>query len=249
MRRDLVVFGEPTLQKALRTVGSLWQAQSGTRVNVFVAPTDLSYAQIERGVRCDLIFALAGAITETAARAKIIDAGTVRPVLRNSLVLIGPHSGQAVIANATLADIVRLIGGNRLAIANPDREPAGAQAIDLLHDIGFIVDDSNRAIVVAESSAGVVSFLATGKAGLGIVYSTDARPGSVKAFLPTKDQPPIEYVVARARDPQLDPQPFLEFLKSTAATAAFKAAGLSPIEDDGLWGRGDHSHSHDASSQ
>jgi hypothetical protein len=28
MRRDLVVFGEPTLQKALRTVGSLWQAQS-----------------------------------------------------------------------------------------------------------------------------------------------------------------------------------------------------------------------------
>ena len=44
--RDLVVYGEPTLEKALKSVGALWQARTGTRVNVFVAPTDLSYAQI-----------------------------------------------------------------------------------------------------------------------------------------------------------------------------------------------------------
>src|SRR5262245_52264112 len=42
--RDLVVYGEPTLEKALKSVGTLWQARTGTRVNVFVAPTDLSYA-------------------------------------------------------------------------------------------------------------------------------------------------------------------------------------------------------------
>ena len=68
--RDLVVYGEPTLEKALKSVGSLWQARTGTRVNVFVAPTDLSYAQIDRGARCDLIFALAGTATEEAARTK-----------------------------------------------------------------------------------------------------------------------------------------------------------------------------------
>ena len=33
--RDLVVYGEPTLEKALKSVGSLWQARTGTRVNVF----------------------------------------------------------------------------------------------------------------------------------------------------------------------------------------------------------------------
>ena len=66
--RDLVVFGEPTLEKALKSVGTLWQTRTGTRVNVFVAPTDLSYAQIERGARCDVIFALAGAATDDAAR-------------------------------------------------------------------------------------------------------------------------------------------------------------------------------------
>ena len=61
--RDLVVYGEPTLQAALKSIGLLWQARTGTRVNVFVAPTDLSYAQIDRGARCDVIFALAGAAT------------------------------------------------------------------------------------------------------------------------------------------------------------------------------------------
>jgi len=87
--RDLVVYGEPTLEKALKSVGSLWQARTGTRVNVFVAPTDLSYAQIDRGARCDVIFALAGATTEEAARAKIIHDATISRALRNGLVLIG----------------------------------------------------------------------------------------------------------------------------------------------------------------
>src|SRR5258706_8470847 len=50
--RDLVVYGEPTLEKALKSVGSLWQARTGTRVNVFVAPTDLSYRS-RRALRRD----------------------------------------------------------------------------------------------------------------------------------------------------------------------------------------------------
>src|ERR1700682_1601644 len=85
--RDLVVYGEPTLEQALRSVGTLWQGRPGTRGHVFVAPTDLSVAQIERGARCDVIFALAGAAADDAARNKIIHADTVRPVLRNSLAL------------------------------------------------------------------------------------------------------------------------------------------------------------------
>ena len=84
-----MVYGEPTLEKALKAVGALWQSRTGTRVNVFVAPTDLSLAQIERGARCDLIFALAGAATDEAARSKTIHADSITRALRNSLVLVG----------------------------------------------------------------------------------------------------------------------------------------------------------------
>jgi molybdenum ABC transporter molybdate-binding protein len=226
-----VVYGEPTLQAALKSIGSLWQARTGTRVNIFVAPTDLSYAQIDRGARCDVIFALAGTATEEAARAKIIHGATISRVLRNGLVLVGTERAAGPIDGANLADISRLIAGKRLAIANPDRDPAGARAVGLLRKIGVAVDD-NKAVAVAESSAGVVNLLATDKTRLGIVYSTDATAG-FKLVVPLAllDQPPIEYVVAQARDPQSDTRPFMTFVKSAAAKAAFKAAGLAPNDD------------------
>jgi len=175
--RDLVVYGEPTLERALKSVGQLWQARSGTRVNVFVAPSDLSFAQIDRGARCDVIFALAGAVTDEAARRKTIGAGTLRRVLRNGLVLVGNRDAGP--ANASPADLSRLMAGKKLAISNPDRDIAGTYAVDILRKLGIVADDNNRDVAVAESSAGVVSLLATGKARLGIVYATDAagQPG------------------------------------------------------------------------
>jgi molybdate transport system substrate-binding protein len=230
--RDLVVFGEPTLEKALRSVGTLWRARSGTRVNVFVAQTDLSLAQIERGARCDVIFALPGDATDDAARRKVIHAGTIAPVLRNSLVLVGSEAGTGPATATTLADVSKLIAGKRLAIANPERDRAGARAVDLLRRIGIVVDDDNNAVAVAESSAGVVDLLATRKAQIGIVYATDAVTGfRLAVALPDLDQPPIEYVVAQARDPALDTRPFMAFLKSPEAKATFKAAGLVPLDD------------------
>jgi len=200
-----VVYGEPTLEKALKSIGALWQARTGTRVNVFVAPTDLSFAQIDRGVRCDVIFALAGAATDKAARDKIIHDGTIRRALRNGLVLVGTEANAGPSGDATLADISKLIAGKKLAIADPERDVAGGRAVDLLRKLAVAVDDSNKMIAVAESSGGVVSFLSTGKAALGIVYATDATAGfKLVVPLPALDQPPIEYVVAQARDPQLD---------------------------------------------
>jgi molybdate transport system substrate-binding protein len=230
--RDLVVYGEPTLETALKSVGTLWQARTGTRVNVFVAPTDLSYAQIDRGARCDVIFALAGSATEAAARDKIIHADTIERAFRNGVVLIGNEAGAAPSPNATLADISKLIAGKRLAIANPDRDAAGAYAADLLRRIGIGVDDANKSVAVAESSAGVVSLLATNKARLGIVYATDAAAGfKLVAPLPALDRPPIEYVVAQARDPAMDTRPFIAFLRSAEAKAALKSAGLQLIDE------------------
>jgi molybdate transport system substrate-binding protein len=236
---DLVVYGNPTLERALRSVGSLWQARTGTRVNVFVAPADLSYAQIERGARCDVIFAPAGAATDAAARDKIIDADTIERAFSNGLALVGAEPIVSPPANAGLADLERLIAGKTLAIANPDRDLASALAAGLLRKLGIAIDDGSKRVAVAESSAGVVTMLSNGRVQLGIVYATDARASGFKLAVPlaTADQPPIEYVVARAREPASDTQPFMTFLKSAEARAAFKSAGLTPI-DPGVSRRG-----------
>jgi len=226
--RDLVVYGEPALEKALKSVGALWHARTGTRVNVFVAPSDLSYAQIERGARCDVMFALPGATTDDAARGKIIHADTIAPALRNGVALIGNEAGAPPTADVTLSDVGMLIAGKRLAIPNPDRDPAGARAAELLRKLGIVVDDGNKTVAVAESSAGVIDWLAGRKAQLGIVYATDAVNG-FRLLVPLP-VPAIDYVVAQARDPALDTRPFMTFLKSPEARAAFKAAGLQSID-------------------
>ena len=169
---------------------------------------------------------------DDAARNKIIHADTVRPVLRNSLALIGTEDSTRPSGGATPADLARLIAGKKLAIANPDRDLAGARAADLLRKVGIVVDDSNKSIAISESSAGVLSMLAAGKAQLGIVYASDATAGlPLIVALPATDQPPIEYIVATARDPALNTQPFMTFLKSAEAKAAFKSAGLAPIDE------------------
>jgi molybdate transport system substrate-binding protein len=233
LARDLVLYGEPTLERVLRSVGQLWRARSGIRVNVFVAPSDLSYAQIERGARCDVIVTLAGAVTEDAARRKIIDGGTVRRVLRNGLLLIGSEPGAGATTDATTADLSRLIAGKTLAIANPDRDVAGAHAVEMLRKVGVTVGDDSKRVLVAESSAGVVSALAANRARLGIVYATDAAgQGGFKLNLALTGlgHPPIEYVAAVANDPQSDVRPFMAFLTSPEAKATFTAAGLQTIE-------------------
>jgi molybdate transport system substrate-binding protein len=229
--RDLVVYGEPTLEKALNAVGRLWQTRSGTRVNVFVARSVLSYAQIDRGARCDVIFALAGEVTDEAARRKTIDAGSVRRALRNALVLVGSEPVTVSQADTRLAEIGRLIAGNKIAIADPDRDPGGAQALALLRKLGIDAGYASRDLAVAESSADVVSLLSAGAARLGIVYATDAAGFRLRVPLPSAEYVPIEYVVAKARDPQSNVGPFMTFIQSAEAKTAFRTAGLRTVGD------------------
>src|SRR5262245_1458336 len=175
--RDLVVFGEPTVMSALQRVGAAWRERSGVRVNVFLAPSDLSFAQIQRGARCDLVFALVGSATDDAERQGVIRSRPTAPLLRNSLVLVARSGSGRTIAPSDRAELASFLKGKRLAIANPDRDPAGTHALRWLQEIGLAEEDDKK-LLVAESAAGVVQVLGDGVTQLGIVYATDAAARS-----------------------------------------------------------------------
>jgi molybdate transport system substrate-binding protein len=230
--RDLVVYGEPTLKPVLTSLGTLWRARGNSRVHVFVAPTDLSFAQIEREARCDVIFALAGPVTDAAARRELFDADSKVAAFRNSLVLVaraGPAAGKP-------ADIPAMLAGKRLAIANPDRDVAGSYGLQALRAAGAQVDPAGKSVLVAENAAGVLRFLADGNADVGVVYASDAAAHprvKVLAALDAASHPPIAYVAAEAAnaDGQSDSEGFLDFLATPDAKAAIAAAGLTPAEE------------------
>ena len=230
--RDLVVYGEPTLESALNAVGSLWRERSGVGVHVFVAPTDLSLAQIERGARCDVIVAGAAALTDGEHR-KLIDPDTKAPLLRNALVIVA-RTETALQAPPTSVDLAALLAGKRLALANPDRDLAGRYGLEALRKSGLNLDAQSKSIAIAESSAAVLTYLDENRAELGIVYASDAKRSGARVLMPLPEDlyPAIEYVAAQTAEPQGDPDEFLDFLVSDDAAAVFRSAGLRPIAQE-----------------
>jgi molybdate transport system substrate-binding protein len=225
--RDLVVYGEPALRPVLTTLGALWRAKGNGGVHVFVAPTDLSFEQIARETRCDVIFALAGPATNAAEERELFDADSKVDAFSNSLVLVGRG------APASAVDIKAMLAGKRLAIANPDRDVAGSYGVAALRAVGVEVDPTGKGIMVAESAAGVLQFLADGNADLGIVYASDAAANPqvrVLARFDAATYPPIVYVAAQAAhaDDDADAEGFIDFLTTPEAKAAIAAAGLTP---------------------
>ena len=228
--RDLVVYGEPTLRPALTSLAALWRAKGNSEVHVFVAPTDLSFEQIARNTRCDVIFALAGPATDAAQERELFDPDSKVDAFSNSLVLVGRAA-----APANPADLRTIVAGNRLAIANPDRDVAGPYGVAALRAAGLTIDPAGKDVMVAENAAGVLQFLADGKADVGIVYATDAAANpqvKVLARLDPATYPPIAYVAAQAAnaDDDSDSEDFLDFLTTPEAQAAIAAAGLTPAD-------------------
>jgi len=229
--RDLVVFGEPTLMNALQRIGAAWRERSGVRVNVFAAPSDLSFAQIDRGARCDLVFALTGSTTDDAERQGIIRSRPLAPSLRNSLLLVARSGSARTIAPSDRTELASFLEGKRLAIANPDRDPAGAPALRWLRALGWRGEEG-KSLIVAESSAGVAQSLADNGAQAGIVYATDAAARSdlaAIAALPERDDGAIQYVAVEATDSKSDPKPFLDFLGSREAHDILRASGVQLV--------------------
>jgi molybdate transport system substrate-binding protein len=226
--RDLVVYGEPTLESALNAAGSLWRSRGGVRVHVFVAPTDLSLAQIERWARCDVMVAMAGTVLADGERRNLIDTETKTPLFRNTLVLVARKQTQ--VPSAKL-DLAALLAGKRLALANPDRDPAGRYGLDALRKAGLNLDPGSQSIAVAESSPAVLTYLDENRADFGIVFASDAKRSSAKVLIPLPEDlyPAIEYVAAQTAEPQGDPDEFLDFLASDEMAAVFQSAGLRPI--------------------
>jgi molybdate transport system substrate-binding protein len=224
--RDLVVYGEPTLKPVLTSLGALWRAKGNSGVHVFVAPTDLSFEQIAREARCDVIFALAGPVTDAAKERELFDADSELDAFGNSLVLVA-RTGWAVPPGAITA-------GKRLAIANPDRDVAGSYGLQALRAAGVSVDPGGKEVMVAESAAGVLQMLADHQADLGVVYASDAAASpqfNVVARFDTASYPPIVYVAAQAAhaDDDADSEGFIDFLTTPEAKVVIAAAGLTPL--------------------
>ncbi|WP_369797068.1 molybdate ABC transporter substrate-binding protein [Kamptonema formosum] len=224
---NLTVSAAISLTNALEEIKTLYQ-QSNPNVKItynFGASGALAQ-QIQQGAPADVFFSAATKQMDTLEKADLLLPGTRRNLLTNRLVLIVPLNGLNLTSFKDLTDS-RI---KRIAIGEPKSVPAGQYSQELLTNLG-IWQQIQPKIVFGNNVRQVLTFVETGNADTGIVYTTDAKESDkvqVRATAPANLHSPIVYPIAAIKSSRnaSAAKAFVEFIASDNAKTVFEKYGF-----------------------
>lgn len=229
----IVVFAAASLRNALDEIDAAYEAEKGSKVIVSYSASSALAMQIEAGAPADVFVSADVAWMDYLAAKNLIEPETRENLVGNDLVLIAPADSALTVKIAPDFPLSAMLGGGRLAMANPDSVPAGKYGKTSLIALG-VWDSVAGRIAPAADVRTALSFVARGEAPLGIVYRTDAAADPKVKILdvfPESSHPPIVYSIAvTAESARPDTAAYLAFLRSPAAAAAFKKQGFGIVK-------------------
>ena len=228
--RTLTVFAAASMKNALDDIDAAYTAKTGVKVAVSYAASSTLAKQIEQGAPADVFISADTDWMDYAIGKRTINEPTRVNLLGNSLVLIAPKdSGIDNIGIAAGFDLAKLAGDSKIATGDVKSVPAGKYAKAALEKLGAW-QAAEPKFAMAESVRAALTLVARGEAGLGIVYSTDARvePGvKVVGTFPAGSHPSIIYPVAATMTAKPGTSDYLAFLRSTAAKTILERYGFT----------------------
>ena len=161
------------------------------------------------------------------AQKNLIKPDTRKNLLGNELVLIAPKDSAASVTIAPGLDLVALLKGGKLAMADTSAVPAGKYGKAALDKLG-VWDKVSGQIAQAENVRAALALVARGEAPLGIVYQTDAaaEPGVKIVAPPGRHHPPIVYPPRLAGSKNPDAAAYLAYLEGAVAKPLFEKQGF-----------------------
>ena len=224
-----LVYAAASLTDVLQKIGMDYQRDHQRSVRFAFGSSATLARQIEAGAPADLFIAADQDWMNYLAERRLIDAGSRRDLLGNTLVLIAPADSKAGVILHRRGSLNAALGTDgRLALADPASVPAGKYAKAALTKLGLWADLQSR-IVSADNVRAALMFVARGEAPLGVVYETDARAEPrvrVVATFPESTHAPIIYPIARTVRAAPAAEAFRAYLATPAARARFEAAGF-----------------------
>ncbi len=228
----LQIYAAMTFRRALDTVLDAYRVGGGFAVAVY-GPTPLLVRQIEAGAPADLFLSADPDWADPdwmdqAQKLGLVRAATRTDLLANALVLAGPARFPSIGEIGPGFDLATLLGAGRLAMCDPDHDPAGRYAKQSLQALGLWPVAAPR-IALAETSVAAVTLLDRGEVPAAIAFATDlhgdAHAAAIGEF-PAASHAPIVYPVALT---QANSTPgaaqALAFLRSPKAFGVFKDFG------------------------
>jgi molybdate transport system substrate-binding protein len=231
---DLIVFAAASLKNALDNINAQWKAETGKSTKISYAATSALAKQIEGGAPAQVFISADLKWMDYVAEKKLIKAETRSNLLGNRLVLIAPKGKADAVDIKPGFDLAKLLGKERLAVANVEAVPAGRYAKAALEKLGAFESVRDK-LAQAENVRAALLLVSRGEVPFGIVYQTDAVADAgvkIVGTFPESTHPPIIYPVAlTAKAAHPDAAAFLAYIKSAKARPLFEAQGFAVVGD------------------
>lgn len=227
---DVTVFAAASLKTALDEIAAGWTDQTGTKVILSYGGTPALARQIAEGAPADVFLSASMAWMDELEEKALIQEGSRRDLLGNSLILIGTAGAAPVTVNGTL-DLPGLLGGGTLSMAMVDAVPAGQYGKETLESLG-LWEAVEPNVVQSENVRAALKLVSLGEAPLGIVYASDAVAEPEVAVIgtfPEESHTPIVYPGALTVTAGEEAAAFLDHLSSPEAQEVFRTNGFTPL--------------------
>jgi molybdate transport system substrate-binding protein len=234
--KPVLVFAAASLKTALDKIAGKWRAETGKPATISYAASSTLAKQIENAAPADLFVSADEEWMDYLQQRNLIDPASRIDLLGNRLVLVAPKDSKIETMIAPGFPLAALLGGGKLAMADPNAVPAGKYGKAALTKLGVWPAVAGQ-VAAAENVRAALLLVARGEAPLGIVYQTDAtaEPGvRIVAAFPSDTHPPIVYplaLVAGGNNP--DAPALAGYLRSAAARALFEAQGFTVLDKPG----------------
>ena len=195
---DVVVFAAASLKNALDDAAHTFARQAAPPVKISYAASSQLAKQIESGAPADIFISADLAWMDYVQKHNLIQPATRRNLLGNRLVLVAPAGSGVKIDIKPGFDLVGMLKGGRLAMADPASVPAGKYGKAALEKLG-IWKSVEPHVAGAENVRAALLFVDRKETPLGIVYATDAASDprvEIAGAFPENTHPPIIYPVA-----------------------------------------------------
>ncbi len=225
----LYVYAAASTRAAMEELNALYQRDFGIQVVLHTGASGALAEQIEQGGRCDVFVSAGQREVDHLALVGLIAASEHKPLFSNQLVIAVHRSRTGALALQAPADLAGP-AVQRIALAHPERSPAGRYAKNWLLGLGLWPALEPKILPVGDVHAALVQ-VESGAADAAIVYATEARASQQVAIafaLPLGEGPRIGYfaVALEERPRRRQAAEFVAFLSSPEAREAFRRHGF-----------------------
>ena len=232
LAEDVLVFAASSLKAALDPAAALWQGETGNKVVISYGGSSSLAKQIEQGAPADVFLSAAVNWMDALDKGGLLLAGSRIDLWGNSLSIVAHDPNAIAFAMDQSTDLAAIIGDEKLAMALVDAVPVGQYGKEALIRLGQW-DAVSPQVVQTEDARATMALVASGEAGFGIVYATDALAAEASgqaievSRFPDDSHTAIVYpgAVVKGSD-KPEAAAFLAFLHAPPASAVFAAQGF-----------------------